>query len=403
MFRTTKIFSQNLEAFAAGYKIIVNQGGTSSSKTFSIMQLLIYLCMTTTMGIVSCVSESMPHLRRGIIRDAINILGEYYDDNAFNKSEHIYKFSQSELEFFSADQSTKLRGGRRRHLYLNEVNNIARDAFNELDVRTSGTTFLDFNPTADFWVHELLQQNGINDFSKSCFPDEHRNICFIHSTYHDARKFLPLSTIEKIESRRERDPNWWLVYGEGLVGSVEGLIHSKFNIIAESDWPSRGYQVFGLDFGFSGDPAALVWVKITKDGIYASELLYDYGLTNLDLSKKMEQFGIQKHCDEIIADSAEPKSIEELYRMGWNIKPAIKGPDSIKAGIQRINQYTQYWTKCSLNGIKEMRNYMWAKDKNGHVLDSPAQNGYDQLMDARRYAVATVLGKPKGFAGNIKW
>lgn len=395
----TRIFKENLRAFTEGYKIIVNQGGTSSSKTFSIMQLITLLCMNSAMGIVSCVSESMPHLKRGVIRDFLNILSDQYEDKCFNKSDHIYKFPQAEIEFFSADQADKLRGGRRKHLFLNECNNNSKEIFDQLDVRTSGTTFLDYNPSSDFWCHELLQSYGITDFTKTHFPTEHRDICFIHSTYLDAKEFLPKKIVEKIELRKDRDPNWWRVYGLGLIGSLEGLIHCNFSICDEM--PMDGVEVFGLDFGFT-DPCALVWCKITGDSIYSDELIYKPGMTNHDLSNKMEECGLVKYKDEIFADDARPESIEELHRMGWNIKKATKGKDSLESGFQMLNQFKQFWTKSSLNAIKEQRNYMYAKDKNGKTIEGqPANNGYDHLMDARRYAIYSILTVQKSFTGRI--
>lgn len=382
----TEVFTKNFEAFRMGYKIIVNQGGTSSSKTYSIIQLLCLMSVSCAMGLISCVSESMPHLKRGVIRDLYSVLGDQFQDDCFNKSDHIYDFKEkkSQIEFFSADQADKLRGGRRNHLYINECNNITKDSFDELDVRTSGTTWLDFNPCSMFWVHELLQSYGINDFTKTCFPENHRDICFIHSTYLDAKDVLPVATVQKIEQRKTRDPNWWNVYGLGLVGNIEGLVHPVFSIC--DAMPKGGMSFFGMDFGFTNDPTALIYNKIIGNNLYSDMLIYQTGLTNQDISKLMQHVGLRKHYDEIFADCAEPKSIEEIRRDGWNIKPSPKGEDSVRTGIQLVNQFNQFWTKRSVDAIKEMRNYQYIRDKDGRLTNKPT-DGFDHAIQARQYGV----------------
>lgn len=400
---TTEIFGLNAEAFDAGYKIIVNQGGTSSSKTFSIIQLLITLNLSAPMGIVSCVSESMPHLRRGMIRDFLNILGDRYEDSRYDKSNHIYSFGKKDLmEFFSADQADKLRGGRRRHLFINECNNITKDAFDELDVRTSGTTFLDFNPTADFWIHDLLKLYGITDHSKTSFPKD-KNICFIHSTYLDAKSVLPKNTIEKIESRKDRDPNWWRVYGLGLVGKIEGLVYPSFTIIDRlPDIGKHCQEIFGLDFGYANDPTAFEKNLIYGDNLYSEELIYETGMTNHAIAQRFEQLGIRKNYDIIIADSAEPKSIEEIHAYGYNILPVKKGADSVEHGHQKVNQYKQHWTKNSTNCIKEQRNFMYIKDKNGNFTEKTT-HFFSHGMDARRYALSSIEKEVDYITSLSKW
>jgi len=396
----TRVYKANAAAYLSKTKRrALNEGGTTSSKTHSILSLLTYIAQCAVKPlIISIVSESLPHLRRGCIRDFVRILGDEYDDTKFNKSEHIYNFGNGAIiEFFPADDPTKMRGGRRDILYINECNNVHFDSYRELDIRTSRFTFLDWNPTCEFWAHtEGLTTDPLTEF--------------IHSTYLDVKNVLhffdPLSrqtiqsVIDNIESNRDKDPNWWRVYGLGLVGKIEGLIHPNFTTI--KDWPEHGNEEgYGLDFGFN-EPAALVRCKLLNEYLVSDELLYETGLTNSDLDKRFTILGLIKGRSEIIADCAEPKSIEELHRMGWNIKPAIKGPDSVVAGIQKINQYKQVWTERSTNGIKEQRNYMWMRDKNGKILDCPANNGWDHLQDARRYYIARKkLGAAPGQALRI--
>lgn len=371
---TTNVFARNLKAYYdTAKRICVNQGGTSSSKTFSILQLLSWVGLNFQIGVISVVSESLPHLKRGCIRDfkTIGVESGWYEDSKFNRTENVYTFNDnSAIEFFSADQPDKCRGARRNILFINECNNISKSTFDELQVRTKDFTFLDYNPVADFWAMDLIGQPEVE---------------FIKSTYLDAKSVLPQSIVDNIEMRRERDPNWWRVYGLGEVGKAEGLIHPVFQIVQE--FPSYGDEPFyGLDFGFN-DPCSLVKNKIMNDCLVSDLLIYEKGMTNQDLSKRMASLGLRKHYDTIIADCAEPKSIEELYREGWNIKPALKGPDSVSAGIQKVNQYKQFWTSRSIEAIKEMRNYMWDTDKEGKFLNKPCDNGYDHALDARRYAV----------------
>lgn len=386
--RITSIFTRNMNAyFSPDKRICVNQGGTSSSKTYSILQLLIVIASGEYDGVISVVSESLPHLKRGCIRDFKSILTSSgaWEDDRFNKTENTYTFSNSSVvEFFSADQPDKCRGSRRNILYINEANNIPKATYDELQVRTKDFTFLDYNPVADFWAMELIPNVEVE---------------FIKSTYLDAKNVLPQSIVDNIESRRGRDPNWWRVYGLGEVGKLEGLIHPVYSIIKE--WPTYGDNIlYGLDFGFN-DPCALVRSKIIGDQIVSDLLLYETGLTNQDLSDKFNKLGLRRNYDVIIADCAEPKSIEELYRLGWNIKPAIKGPDSVVAGIQKVNQYKQFWTERSLEAIKEMRNYMWERDKEGRLTDKPCNNGYDHALDARRYALTHHTMKNEGAAYRV--
>jgi phage terminase large subunit len=312
----------------------------------------------------------MPHLKRGAIRDFQFILGEAFDVTKWNKTESIYSFSKATFEFFSADQPSKLRGGRRDYLFFNEANNNSWDSFSQLELRTRRAIFLDWNPTSEFWAHERgLLRDPANEY--------------IHSTYLDARWVLPLETVKSIEKLKETDPNGWNIYGLGKLGKVEGLVYPFFE---QCDELPKGDSFTGLDFGFSGDPAAVVRNVILGESLYSDELIYERGLTNQDLSVRMEEAGLKKHYDEIFADSAEPKSIEELGRMGWNIKPAPKGEGSVEFGYQKIRQYKQFWTKRSLNCIKEQRNFRYILDKDGK-LTQKTTHLWSHGLDARRYGV----------------
>jgi len=371
---TTRIFRDNAAAYyEKGIRRALNEGGTSSSKTYSIIQLLVLIAKHSKENIlISIVSESLPHLRRGCIRDFMNIMGDEFEENRYNKSEHKYNFNHAEIEFFPADDPSKMRGGRRDILYENECNNITYNAHRELDIRTKLFTFMDWNPVSEFWVHE----NGLTNNPENKY---------IHSTYLDARGVLPVEVIKNIESNKDRDPNWWNVYGLGRIGKIEGLVYPAFEIIETMPEIGSGKTGYGLDFGFT-DPAALTY-HIIKDGcIFSDEIFYESGLTNDNISNKMELAGLKKGFDEIWADAAEPKSIEEIYRNGFNIKACPKGPDSVEHGHQKVRQYKQFWTKRSLNCIKEQRNFRFIEDKNGKLTEKTTHL-FSHGMDSRRYYV----------------
>ena len=377
---TTRIFEENTRAWLDGKRRSLNEGGTASSKTWSILQVLILIAQHTKKKLqISVVSESLPHLKRGAIRDFFNILDESPDNNLrYNKTEQTYRFGNGVIEFFGADEAAKVRGPRRDILFINEANNVPWETARGLDIRTSKFTFCDWNPVSEFWAHS----NWIGQ------PEN----AYIHSTYLDALDVLPQAVVDNIESNREKDPNWWNVYGLGLLGKIEGLVYPFFTQI--ESLPAQGNIVYGLDFGFSGDPAVLIKNTIFKDEIYSQELIFEPGLTNQDIASLMADLGVQKHVDEIWADSAEPKSIEEIYRLGYNIKGAPKGPGSVEYGHQKVRQYKQYWTKDSLNCIKEQRNFRYVQDKNGKLTEKTTHL-FSHGMDSRRYAVMGYSEAPE--------
>jgi phage terminase large subunit len=374
--QTTVIYEKNAAAWVDKKRRALNEGGTASSKTYSILQLLILIAQhAKSRLLISIVSESLPHLKRGCIRDFKVILGDAFDDDRYNKSEQTYSFGNGLIEFFPADEPSKMRGGRRDILFINEANNVSYEAYRELDIRTRLFTILDWNPVSEFWAHENLLNKPENEY--------------IHSTYQDAIGVLPQEVVDNIESNKE-DANWWNVYGLGRIGKIEGLVYPRFDQVEELP---QGNTVYGLDFGFSGDPAALVKNIITPQEIYSDEIFYMTGLTNQDISVKMEDAGMRKGYDLIFADSAEPKSIEELHRMGWNIKPVVKQKDSVEYGHQKVGQHKLYWTKRSLNCIKEQRNFRYIADKNGKLTEKTTHL-FSHGQDARRYA---LIGEIKPF------
>ena len=374
--KTRRVFKENLFAYRERKRRALNEGGTYSSKTWSILYLL-YLIAQKDKFLISVVSESLPHLKRGAIRDFFRILEESPDNNPrYNKTEHIYDCGNGRIEFFGADEADKVRGPRRDILFLNEANNIPWETARGLDIRTSKFTFADWNPVSEFWVHT----NWIGQ------PEN----AYIHSTYLDMLDVLSPEVITNIESNKN-DPNWWNIYGLGRLGKIEGLVYPFFN---QTNELPHGDIFYGLDFGFSTDVTVLVKNVILGDNLYSQELIYEKGLTNQDIAVRMIELGVKEHFDEIFADSAEPKSIEEIYRIGFNIKGAVKGPGSVEYGHQKIRQYKQFWTADSTNCIKEQRNFRYLADKNGKLTDKTAHL-WSHGMDARRYGMMGKVELPE--------
>lgn len=354
-------------------RIRIVQGGTSSSKTFSIVPLLISYAIENPMSEISIVSESIPHLKRGAIKDfqKIMILCDLYRDEQFNKSDLKYRFKNgSFIEFFSVDQPDKLRGARRDILFVNECNNIDFESYQQLAVRTKKFIYLDYNPTSEFWVHSELMNDIDSDF--------------VILTYKDNEALDP-AIVREIEKAKEKAKtssywqNWWQVYGLGQIGSLEGVVFSNWKIIdmIPSD---ANFIGCGLDFGFTNDPTALVAVFEYNNQIIVDERIYTTGLLNSDIIRNMSQ---DKRFP-IYADSAEPKSIEEIRRAGFNIKPVVKGKDSISFGIAILQEKEILVTKSSTNLIKELRAYSWDTDKTGKRLNKPIDE-MNHAIDALRY------------------
>lgn len=378
----TSVFGRNISAFNNSKRYIINQGGTSSSKTYSILQLLILIALKKDNLLISIVSESLPHLKRGAMRDFQNILlsMNLYNDAMHNKSNNEFIIGNSKVEFFSADASSKLRGARRDILYINEANNIDKNSFDELSIRTKQVTFIDYNPVSEFWVHNYLLNNASLDIE------------FIKSTYID-NDFLDDNIVKDIERRKETDYEWYRVYGLGELGNLEGVIFNNYNIVKElPDTPKR---ILGCDFGFTNDATAIVDIRYSDGEIYIDELLYQTDLTNNMIAKFITSDSDLKSVT-MICDSAEPKSIAELQMFGVRCLPADKGADSIRNGIDLMKQYKINITERSTNLIKEIRNYRWKTDKTGKSLNVPIDI-WNHCIDASRYGCSFLLGSQTKF------
>ena len=357
-------------------KIRAVQGGTSSSKTISVLLYLIDKAQTDkTKTLTSVIAESTPHLKRGARRDFINIMKEhnYWKESNWSATDNLYTFETgSQIEFFSADQSDKLRGARRDRCFMNEANNMTLDAFDQLEVRTKEFMFLDWNPTNEFWFYtEVLNKRD--------------DVDHIILTYKD-NEGLSDEIVKSIEARKNRK-GWWQVYGLGQLGEVEGKIYKDWNIIDDIPHEAR-LERYGLDFGYTNDPSAIIGIYYYNGGYILDEVCYQKGMSNKEIADTLKNI----NRGLVIADSAEPKSIDEIKLYGINILPAGKGAGSISQGIQYIQNQKISVTKRSVNLIKEYRNYLWETDKNGVVLNIP-EGGNDHALDAVRYALSSM--KPK--------
>lgn len=372
MFRET---TATRKVSAMTSRLRVAQGGTSASKTISILLYLIARCqMDTVQTLTSVVSESFPHLKRGAMRDFLNIMQQhgYYNDSAWNKSDMTYTFETgSKLEFFSADQPSKVRGPRRDRLFINECNNIPFEAFEQLEVRTKEFIFLDFNPTNEFWLFDEIL--GKRD-----------DVEHIILTYKD-NEALSKEIVDSIEQRKGRK-GWWKVYGEGQLGEVEGKIYKDWEIIDEVPHEAR-LERYGLDFGWSPDPVAVVGVYYYNGGYILDEVLYQNETSNREVASMLKN--LPKALT--IADNAEPKSIAEMQSYGCNVQPCAKGADSKRHGIMAVQDQRISVTRRSVNLIKEYRNYLWKVDKEGKIIPGEAEDGNDHCMDALRYAINSLL------------
>jgi phage terminase large subunit len=364
-------------------RIRIVKGGTSASKTISILCLLIDYAIKNEGKEISVVSESIPHLRRGALKDFLGILNglNRYKDTQFNKSTLKYTFTNgSYIEFFSTDQPDKLRGARRTDLYINECNNVPFDAYTQLAVRTSGTIWLDYNPSSLFWVDKELIGKEDTDYITLTYKDN------------DA---LPESIVKEIEKAREKAKtstywaNWWRVYGLGETGSLEGVCIPDWKEIDTIPEEAR-LLAYGMDFGYSVDPTTLIALYKWNNAYIYDEVLYKKGMLNRDISRYLTQLDIKEN---IVADSAEPKSIAELQGYGHSIYGVSKGRDSVVYGLNLINQNEIYVTARSKNLKRELAGYVWAKDKEGNQLQKPTGEHPD-CIDAARYVLTDQLENP---------
>jgi len=343
-------------------------GGTSASKSISILLWLIDYAQSSSNQVISVVSETFPHLKRGVMRDFLNILKThgYFKEISWNKTDYIYSFETgSKIEFFSADQPSKVRGPRRDILFINEANNIPFETFTQLEIRTKKIIWLDWNPVSEFWWYTDVAPHVDHDF--------------ITLTYKDNEALEP-SIVESIESK-QWNKNWWQVYGLGQLGVVESRIYSGWQQVDDIPHEAR-CERYGLDFGYSNDPTALIAVYYYNGGYILDEAVYLKGMSNKAIADVILS---QSSRALVKADSAEPKSIDEIGSYGVSIIAARKGADSIRNGIEYVKSLRISVTKRSVNLLKEYNNYLWITDRNGKIINE-AQDFNNHALDALRYA-----------------
>jgi phage terminase large subunit len=372
--KTSELFERN---YTAPTRIVVNQGGSRSGKTYSLLQMLIIMAMQEKGKVYSIVRKSLPSLKMTAYRDFFEILRnlDLYDEARHNKSDYTYTLNGNLFEFISLDQPQKKRGARRDYLFCNEANELSWEDFFQLLVRTTGKIWIDYNPSDAFhWIYDRLLTRD--------------DVTYIQSTYKD-NPFLDKSIVEEIERLQNTDEDYWRIYGLGERGMSRATIFQFGNAEVPQDATLLAY---GMDFGYTNDPTALVAVYKAGDNLYLDELIYQTGLTNPDISNHLKSLNLDRRS-EVFADSAEPKSIEELHRMGWNVKPTQKGADSVIVGIDVLKRHKLFVTPRSNNLIKEMQNYKWTEDKNSNLLNKPI-DAFNHAIDAVRYATYNKLSRP---------
>ena len=357
-----------------GKKGILLEGGTYSSKTFSALQALVVISQEASNKLdINILSESVPHLKGGCIRDFFTILDESPENNPhYNLSDKVYRHPQWEgvITFLSAD-NRKAWGMRREVLFINEGDALSWEVAKELISRTNVFTIIDWNPRSEFWAHEYYKEDP--------------KWAYDHSTYLDALDVIPHGKREDIEDLGRKDPNYHNIYELGLLGKIEGLVYPHFEQVERLP---LGEYFYGLDFGFSADPTVLIKNVILGDKLYSQEVFYDNSsLTNDQIARKMSLAGVKK--EPIYPDPNEPKSAEELRNFGFSVIEAVKGKGSGDFGIQRVNQFYQFWTQDSLKCIKEQKNFSYIKDKVTGEFTDRTTHTWSHGMDARRYAVAS--------------
>lgn len=371
----TKVFSDLLAAYIdPAVRVVALKGSTRSGKTWATLQLLnIIAARSKTPRLISVVSETMPHLRRGAIRDFKNMLEAdgVYDPDAWHDTDKTYSYGKGKLEFFSADQASKVLGPARDLLYINECINLKFDVYRQLAVRTTDKIILDYNPAFEFWVDSKLAPR----------PD----VRIIHSTYLD-NDMLTAAQVAEIESNREIDPDWWQVYGLGLTGSKEGLVVKNWDIVdalpPRQEWKEA---YIGVDFGWSA-PSAVMLVVLSQGEVWIDQLGYGPNMDNPDIARVIYDEG---YADlEVIADAAEPKSIKDLEGLG--IRATASTNKEIELGIRIMNRYKKHYTARSVDSIDENRKYRYPQLPEGGYGGVPIK-AHGHAKDAERYVFLNRL------------
>lgn len=365
----------------------VHQGGTRSGKTVAVCQYLVYLITSTEKPLtISIVRKTLPALKGSVLRDIMNILQEtgIYYLGVHNKADNTFKYNNHLIEFLSVDEPQKIRGRKRNIAFLNEGNELNIEDFRQINMRTTDMVIVDFNPSDPVhWIYsDLIPRKDCDTWI---------------TTYRD-NNFLSAELVNEIERMKERDPDYWRVYGEGLQAIFSARqVFNNWEFIDYKDFPEFDLDVegvLGIDYGYSNDPTAVVLVFRQKDKLYIHEVLFRKGMTNSDIVDYLKEKGY----GQVMAygDSAEPKSIEEMKRLGMFIKPAIKGQGSINAGISLLKEYDIFVSNESDNIKREYHNYYWEELKDGTIINKP-RDKENHTMDSIRYAVYSRFGRRENF------
>ena len=383
LFQVLPLYDANLNAIE---RVVVNQGGTSSGKTYSIMQVLFTLGISDAGSITTVVGQDVPNLKKGAYRDAKRILDSSEVLRAWwpyvNEGERIIRcVNGSIIEFSSFKDAQDAKSGKRDYLFINEANGISYEIYWQLAIRTRKRVFIDYNPTARFWCHdEVIGRMGVR-----LVISDHRKNYFLSEEEH--------KRIEGID-----DDMLWKVYARGLTGKLEGVIFTEWDIVDSLppyyEWKGDWY---GLDFGFTNDPSALEHVIEAHGDLWVDELIYSTGLTNPMIAEKAKGQEVTRD-DEIVADCAEPKSIHELNGMGLWVTPSPKGADSIVSGLDILKRYRIHFTRRSVGIIDNVRNYSWAKDRDGNRINKPEDRN-NHGIDAIRYVALKHLAIKRDVRG----
>lgn len=381
--KTSKVYSQIIKALLdPKIRIIVLKGGARSTKTYSVLQALDFIGRkSSTQRLISVVSETMPHLKRGCIRDYKNILiGEGIDvGRNFNETDKVFTYEKAQLEFFSVDNAGKVHGSQRNYLFVNEGIFIDWEIYRQMAIRTSEKIIIDYNPAWESWIDTKILTRD--------------DVVVLHSTYLD-NDFLTEAQIKEIESNRETDPDWWSVYGEGNLGTTRGLVIKNWETCKELPPRSTWRKAFiGVDFGWSNPTAIMLVVLGEREEVYIHEIAYGSNMENGDIARAIQESGYS-HL-KVICDEAEPKSISELRGFGIN---AVKTNNKdIRLGIQVMNRFKKYYTESSLGSISENRKYMYNKDAEGnYMLGEKPRDKFNHAKDAERYVFLNELSEIKG-------
>ena len=368
------------------FRTFVNQGGTSSGKTYTIMQVLFYYAMTEANSVITIAGQDLPNLKVGALRDAKTIINQSeWMSQFFHVNEsgsYITGRNNSVLEFKSYDNAQDAKNGKRDYLFINEANGIPYDIYWQLQIRTRKKVYIDYNPSARFWAHDDV----INTEGTKLIISDHRGNPFLTDEEH-----------QRIEGIT--DPELWKVYARGLTGKITGLVLTRWDIVdglpPRAEWKMSAW---GMDFGFTNDPTALEHVVLAHGELWVDEEFYETGMTNPEIAKRAKEAGLGRG-DIIIADSAEPKSIHEIKNMGLWVVPSVKGADSIAVGLDILRRYVIHFTRRSQGIIGNAKAYQWKRDRDGKNTNDP-QDGNDHGIDAIRYVALMKLNQRRQTGGS---